>query len=86
MAPKISAEQTPVESIIRVDITAETLNEKNPDGSWKFSDDQLREWVTKLRGDREVTIARKVAKETGAAKRAAAAKDEEQDEEMTDDE
>lgn len=82
--PKVSAEQTPVESIIRVDITAETLNEKNPDGSWKFSDDQLREWVTKLRGDREVTIAKKASKEAGAAKKAAVA--DEQDEEMTDDE
>lgn len=82
---KLTAGQPQVEVIIRVEITAQTLNEKNEDGSWKYSDDQLREWLTKLRGDREITVAKKVAKETATAKQKAT-KVEEQDEEMTDDE
>ena len=77
---KLSAGQPEPESIIRVEITAQTLNEKNEDGTWKYSDDQLREWLTKLRGDREVTVAKKIAKETGAVKRAAKAAEDEPDE------
>lgn len=80
---KLSADQgQPTDSIIRVEITAQTLNEKNEDGSWKYSDDQLREWLTKLRGDREVTIAKKIARTENATKRKA--EQELTDEDLTD--
>lgn len=55
--PKLSA-GSPIEEIVRVEIDAATINEKNPDGSYKFTEDQIREWLQKLRGDREVTIAK----------------------------
>lgn len=68
--PKLSAEGSPnAGEIIRVEITSQTLNEKNEDGTWKFSDDQLRDWLTKLRGDREVTVAKKMTRDASNAKR-----------------
>jgi len=68
MPPKLSAEQTQNnESIIRVEITAQMLNEVDEKGEWKFTDDQLKDWLSKLRGDREVVMAKKVAKEAGIA-------------------
>lgn len=85
--PKLTAEQSATEAVTRVpDVTAATLNEKNPDGSWKYTDDQLRAWLQGLRGDREVTVAKKLARQDASAKRAAQSKEEELDEEMTDDE
>lgn len=66
--PKLSAEQTQnSDAIIRVEITAQMLNETDEKGDWKFTDDQLKEWLSKLRGDREVTMAKKIAKESGTA-------------------
>lgn len=66
---KLSADGGPqTDQIIRVEITAQTLNEKNEDGSWKFNDDQLRDWLVKLRGDREITVAKKVTREAAAKK------------------
>lgn len=65
MAPKLSADQAGIDQIIRVEITPQMLNETNEDGSWKFSDSQLGEWLTKLRGDREIVMAKKAAKESG---------------------
>lgn len=59
--PKLTAGNDPQEAIIRVEVTAEMINETNEDGSYKYDDDKLREWLTKLRGDREVAMA-KVAK------------------------
>jgi hypothetical protein len=56
--PKLSAEQPGADAIIRVEITPQMLNETNEDGSFKFTDDQLRDWLTKLRGDREIVMAK----------------------------
>lgn len=71
--PKLSAEQTSAgDQIIRVEITPQMLNETNEDGSWKFPDDQLKEWLLKLRGDREIVAAKKQAKESGTPRAKAA--------------
>lgn len=72
--PKLSAEQTnAADQIIRVEITPQMLNETNEDGSWKFPDDQLKEWLLRLRGDREIVAAKKQAKESGAPRQPKAA-------------
>lgn len=62
--PKLSAGNTLSEEIVRVDVDPQTINEKNEDGTYKFSDDQLREWLHKLRGEREVVMARAATKAT----------------------
>lgn len=64
--PKLSAGNTLTEEIVRVDIDPATLNEKNPDGTYKFGDDQIREWLHKLRGERETTIAKAQTKANAA--------------------
>lgn len=56
--PKLAAGGTSSEEITRVDVEPQMLNEKNEDGSYKYTDDQLREWLHKLRGDREVAQAK----------------------------
>ena len=62
MAPKLSAEQT-VTEIIRVEITPQMLNEINDDGTYKFDDTKIREWLTKLRGSREEVMAKRATKD-----------------------
>jgi hypothetical protein len=62
--PKLSAEQPGTDQIIRVEITPQMLNEVNEDGTWKFNDAQLKEWLMKLRGDREIVMAKKAASGT----------------------
>lgn len=62
--PKLSADQTQTTEIIRVEITPQMLNETNEDGSYKFDDAQLNDWLTKLRGDREMVLARKASKDS----------------------
>ena len=79
--PKVSAGGSPVEEIVRVDIDSQTLNDKNEDGTYKFSDDQMREWLHKLRGDRESTIAKAQVR---AAQPAAPGKPKYSAEDMTD--
>ena len=66
---KLSADQGQQTEIIRVEINAATINEKNEDGTYKFSDDQLNTWLESLRGNRLATLAKKQE----AAKRGPAA-------------
>lgn len=56
--PKIAAGGGSSEEIVRVTIEPQTLNEKNPDGTYKFTDEQINDWLNKLRGEREVSIAK----------------------------
>lgn len=66
--PKLAAGGTQdSEAIIRVDVEPQMLNEKNEDGSYKYTDDQLREWLHKLRGDREVAQAKASTPKTGTS-------------------
>ena len=81
MAKLSATPQQPTDAIVRVEITTEMLNATNDDGTPKFNDDQLREWLTKLRGDREVTFAKaaqaKASREEKAAKKANVISDDE---------
>lgn len=77
--PKLQANSGPTTEIIRVDIKAETINEKDENGNFKFSEDQLRSWLHELRGDREAMIAKKMTRAASTTSSSKAAADDAED-------